>query len=141
MPIHRWIASAAGGTSQRLNPGPAMIRSRSKKPPFKVEVRTAASSAMMSPPWLHVIILAARGEHAPDGPARASSKKSDRVGRANCVVISSAGAGPGADVWPGRLRLRAGVIIVGDGEHQGPFATLLVPWATQLCSAVNCGSK
>src|ERR1044071_4621082 len=30
MPMHRWIASAAGGTSQRLNPGLAMMRSRSR---------------------------------------------------------------------------------------------------------------
>ena len=29
-PTDRWIASAAGGTSQRLNPGPATVRSRSK---------------------------------------------------------------------------------------------------------------
>src|ERR1700730_13892534 len=27
MPIHKWIASAAGGTSHRLNPGPATMRS------------------------------------------------------------------------------------------------------------------
>jgi hypothetical protein len=27
MPMHKWIASAAGGTSQRLNSGVAMIRS------------------------------------------------------------------------------------------------------------------
>src|ERR1043165_1369271 len=27
MPMHRWMASAAGGTSQRLKPGPAMVRS------------------------------------------------------------------------------------------------------------------
>src|ERR1700680_297556 len=27
MPIDRWIARAAGGTSQRLNPGAAMMRS------------------------------------------------------------------------------------------------------------------
>src|SRR4051812_21582479 len=32
IPIHKWIASAAGGTSQRLNPGPAMIRSLSSSP-------------------------------------------------------------------------------------------------------------
>src|SRR6059058_2103625 len=25
MPMHRWIASAAGGTSQRLKPGPATV--------------------------------------------------------------------------------------------------------------------
>src|ERR1044071_4724486 len=31
MPMHRWIASAAGGTSQRLNPGLAMMRSRSSR--------------------------------------------------------------------------------------------------------------
>src|ERR1700753_2805345 len=32
MPIHRWMASAAGGTSQRLNAGPATVRSLVKKP-------------------------------------------------------------------------------------------------------------
>src|SRR6478672_3406328 len=31
MPMHRWIASAAGGTSQRLNPGLATMRSRSRR--------------------------------------------------------------------------------------------------------------
>src|SRR5437773_1199201 len=31
-PMHRWIRSAAGGTSQRLNAGPAMIRSRDRRP-------------------------------------------------------------------------------------------------------------
>src|SRR4051812_16381890 len=30
--MHRWIASAAGGTSQRLKPGPAMMRSLSSRP-------------------------------------------------------------------------------------------------------------
>ena len=32
MPMQRWIASAAGGTSQRLNPAVATIRSRSNTP-------------------------------------------------------------------------------------------------------------
>lgn len=32
MPMHRWIASAAGGTSQRLKPGPAIVCSLSRKP-------------------------------------------------------------------------------------------------------------
>src|ERR1700759_4421644 len=32
MPIHRWIARAAGGTSQRLNSGPAIVRSLLKNP-------------------------------------------------------------------------------------------------------------
>jgi hypothetical protein len=32
MPIERWIASAAGGTSQRLKPGPAIVRSLASRP-------------------------------------------------------------------------------------------------------------
>ena len=32
IPMQRWMASAAGGTSQRLNPGAAMMRSRSRSP-------------------------------------------------------------------------------------------------------------
>jgi hypothetical protein len=32
IPMHRWIASAAGGTNQRLNCGPAMVRSRDSRP-------------------------------------------------------------------------------------------------------------
>src|SRR6476646_3711364 len=31
MPMHKWIASAAGGTSQRLNAGPATMRSFESK--------------------------------------------------------------------------------------------------------------
>ncbi|MNH23524.1 hypothetical protein D3C79_834240 [compost metagenome] len=31
MPMHRWIARAAGGTSQRLKPGRAMMRSFDRK--------------------------------------------------------------------------------------------------------------
>src|SRR6187551_887513 len=32
MPMHRWMHRAAGGTSQRLKPAVAMMRSRSKMP-------------------------------------------------------------------------------------------------------------
>ena len=32
MPIQRWMARAAGGTSQRLNPGRAMVLARSSNP-------------------------------------------------------------------------------------------------------------
>src|SRR3954452_19701536 len=32
MPMQRWMHRAAGGTSQRLNPAVAMVRSRSRKP-------------------------------------------------------------------------------------------------------------
>src|ERR1051325_6960679 len=34
MPIDRWMARAAGGTSQRLKPGPAMVRSLDNSPEF-----------------------------------------------------------------------------------------------------------
>ncbi len=30
--MHRWMANAAGGTSHRLNCGPATIRSRERNP-------------------------------------------------------------------------------------------------------------
>src|SRR6266852_3185985 len=33
MPIHRWMHSAAGGTSQRLKPAIAIVRSLSRIPP------------------------------------------------------------------------------------------------------------
>src|SRR3569832_145578 len=33
MPMHKCIQSAAGGTSQRLNPGPATVRSFARKSP------------------------------------------------------------------------------------------------------------
>ncbi|HUB88678.1 MAG TPA: hypothetical protein VMA74_03020 [Dyella sp.] len=32
MPMHKWMAKAAGGTNQRLKRGPAMVRSLAKKP-------------------------------------------------------------------------------------------------------------
>src|ERR1700692_1294359 len=32
IPMQRWIARADGGISQRLKPGPAIVRSRAKKP-------------------------------------------------------------------------------------------------------------
>ncbi|MNU11944.1 hypothetical protein D3C72_2602110 [compost metagenome] len=31
MPMHRWMANAAGGTNQRLKPGRAMMRSFDRK--------------------------------------------------------------------------------------------------------------
>src|SRR5690349_5462864 len=47
IPIHRWIANAAGGTSHRLNPGPAMVRSLSSNPmPFPPPTSTPAASAI-----------------------------------------------------------------------------------------------
>ncbi len=33
MPMHRWIANAAGGTNHRLKPGGAMVRARDSRPP------------------------------------------------------------------------------------------------------------
>src|SRR5687767_12592311 len=53
MPMHRWMASAAGGISQRLNPGPAMMRSRPSHwssmrgqslPMFRIHAITLASA-------------------------------------------------------------------------------------------------
>src|SRR5579864_5864713 len=38
MPMHRWIAKAHGGTSQRLYALPATVRSRSRRPGARVVV-------------------------------------------------------------------------------------------------------
>jgi hypothetical protein len=46
IPIHRWMASAAGGTSQRLNPGLAMVRSRARKPGVAGEGKTSVVDIM-----------------------------------------------------------------------------------------------
>ncbi|MNC43961.1 hypothetical protein D3C75_928500 [compost metagenome] len=41
MPMHRWIARAAGGTNQRLKPGRAMMRSFDRKPGALAKVPAA----------------------------------------------------------------------------------------------------
>ena len=47
--MHRWIASAAGGTSQRLKPGLAMVRSRDSSPD---EVVVLAADIIIFPLWV-----------------------------------------------------------------------------------------
>ena len=44
MPMQRWIASAAGGTSQRLKPACATVRLRSRNPPPWAEAEPARDS-------------------------------------------------------------------------------------------------
>ena len=41
MPMHRWMASAAGGTSQRLKPGLAMMRSLDRNAGGEAELPAA----------------------------------------------------------------------------------------------------
>ncbi|GLO50501.1 hypothetical protein PPUN110474_19010 [Pseudomonas putida] len=41
MPMHRWMARAAGGTNQRLKPGRAMMRSFDRKPGALAKVPAA----------------------------------------------------------------------------------------------------
>src|SRR6185503_5894515 len=52
MPMQRWIASAAGGTSQRLYPGPAMVRDLSSRPASGTPPRSAATSLMCSSSYM-----------------------------------------------------------------------------------------
>ena len=47
MPMHRWMASAASGTSQRLKPGPAMVRSFSSQPAMPFDAPCGSSTADM----------------------------------------------------------------------------------------------
>jgi hypothetical protein len=49
--MHKWIANAAGGTSQRLNLGPAIVRSRAKNPgeaPVPADETAASGTPAMS---------------------------------------------------------------------------------------------
>src|SRR5580692_4863148 len=48
------MASAAGGTSQRLNSGPAIILSRLKIPARRVPARETAASAMIPSPEAYI---------------------------------------------------------------------------------------
>src|SRR5689334_6331684 len=49
--MQRWMQSAAGGTSHRLNPGLAMIRSRSSSPvPETGKSRATSTVVMVLPP-------------------------------------------------------------------------------------------
>src|SRR4051794_9581403 len=51
MPMQRWMHSAAGGTSQRLKPAVAMVRSRSRKPaPAPESVPALSIEAIHSSP-------------------------------------------------------------------------------------------
>src|SRR6201999_480821 len=47
MPMHRWMQSAAGGTSHRLKPAAAIVRSLSRKPP----------PAELMPPVLLIVVI------------------------------------------------------------------------------------
>src|ERR1700674_623911 len=53
-PMQRWIASAAGGTSQRLNPGGAMIRSRDRSPAMRSLGRENGYSLQEAPGYMNL---------------------------------------------------------------------------------------
>ena len=50
MPMQRWMHSAAGGTSQRLKPGLAMIRSRERSAGEASPAVALAAVMTRSPP-------------------------------------------------------------------------------------------
>src|SRR4051812_42185461 len=53
MPMQRWMQSAAGGTSQRLKPACAMMRSRSRIPGPRPRMAPACSMVAMDVPLSH----------------------------------------------------------------------------------------
>ena len=61
MPMQRWIASAAGGTSQRLNPGLAMMRSRERSPGARCPTPTVAAAIARFSPSPVLSFLSLRG--------------------------------------------------------------------------------
>jgi hypothetical protein len=52
--MHKWMASAGGGTSQRLKRGPATVRSRESDPPDEGSMRISLW-VVMFPPLLFLI--------------------------------------------------------------------------------------
>ena len=68
MPMHRWIARAAGGTSQRLKPGWAMILSLSKIPPAGApdNVSLAADISLLLLPGFPAAVLLVTRLKVPD---------------------------------------------------------------------------
>jgi hypothetical protein len=50
MPIHKWMAKAAGGTSQRLKRGPAMVRSLANNPGGFPCADTVSGTTVMNAP-------------------------------------------------------------------------------------------
>src|SRR5262245_6343772 len=69
MPIERWIASAAGGTSQRLYPVGAMIRSLAKRPGIReitgpmTDTRSAGTHVETQHGFWQTVLEAIRGTH------------------------------------------------------------------------------
>src|SRR5581483_7823504 len=73
------MASAAGGTSQRLNPGPATVRSRSRKPGEESSERPTAARAIT--PLLDCYGRGSGGGNATGHPSAAAvrSRITDRL--------------------------------------------------------------
>src|SRR5690349_13991381 len=90
MPMHRWMARAAGGISQRLNPAPATMRSRPSHPssifasPARIRMVHAVvlSAVYMKPPHTYRGVVMSRPVKpvAARNPASAGPAKV-RVGR------------------------------------------------------------
>src|SRR5712692_5192350 len=117
MPMERWMASAAGGTSQRLNPGPATIRSLLRSPAMRFSWIRFRPHPRLAPPQLTEPLNPEPDRNAPSHRARLPHLPLDAAGasgpgiRADAAV---AGGGPGrerGDAYPGghgpaRCRLR-----------------------------------
>src|SRR4051812_27495569 len=101
MPMHRWIARAAGGTSQRLNLGPAIVRSRARNPAavlpamyFPLPVSGTAPDCILGRfsrgatlRWSYGGKVTAKAErsrrrHSPGGASKARRKRRGKGGRA-----------------------------------------------------------
>jgi hypothetical protein len=55
MPMHKWMANAAGGTSQRLKPGLAMIRSLDRNPGWAPAPLPERLLLILKPPLIFVV--------------------------------------------------------------------------------------
>src|ERR1700722_18087833 len=120
MPMQRWIARAAGGTSQRLNPGLATVLALSRKP--RLEARTSEAIALVMPP--------------PFAPIAASSNRALRLGEAFIECSHICGAN-----WIGLLSnsrhasargFEFGDRARGDGLSPGPPVLAKAPISARI---------
>jgi hypothetical protein len=81
MPMQRWIASAAGGTNQRLNLGRATIRARSRNPDGPSDAAAEAEKLIVVTPCTFLTRNLARFEYRERG-----SQIGERAPHAAAVV-------------------------------------------------------
>src|SRR5689334_681609 len=92
MPMHRWMQSAAGGTSQRLKPAVAIVCSLSRKPAPVADTRPALLTVVIDTSPAAAITTGASASSIPPQPIAASVSRQLRT-FPQCVGTNHAHSG------------------------------------------------